>query len=491
MTASGDPKAAASADAVDTSNAAGAANAAAKSARVAAAGAAGAETTNAASNTSPVSQSERLVILDSLRGIAILGILLMNIPGFGFAEVIVTDPSVLNETGINYQTLYVIDWSLEGTQRALFSMLFGASMILFISRQEKKLSGILPAEYYFRRQLWLLLFGLFNGFVLLWFWDILFHYAIAGMILFAFRRLTPKSLLMGAAICLVLSTAFDNISLYDKKLTIRTGQYIARIDTTKTPLTDQQRNDLKAMNEFFDNSTQEAKLEKVNTENKAILGSYAELFRHQSDKTVEAEMKYTYYGMWDVLLFMLVGMAFYKNGWLLGKAPSWIYWLMFIGGFGLGLPISYCRLQSFIDAGFNEFYYTRDVSFTYYEVSRLFRSFGFFGLVMLLYKSGVFNWLFALMRPVGQMAFTNYLLQSLIAGIYFYGIGFGNFGNLERHELYYFVGAVWVFQIMLSHIWLKYFRFGPFEWLWRSLTYWKRQPLFRSNTPTANAAATA
>ena len=100
---------------------------------------------------------------------------------------------------------------------------------------------------------------------------------------------------------------------------------------------------------------------------------------------------------------------------------------------------------------------------------------------MLLYKSGLFKWLFALLRPVGQMAFTNYLMQSLLCGLFFYGIGFGMYGKLERHEVYYVVGAVWLVQIIYSNIWLHYFRFGPMEWAWRSLTYWKKQPMKKSN----------
>src|SRR5688572_7837834 len=141
----------------------------------------------------PVSQPERITILDSLRGIAILGILLMNIPGFGFPEEKASDPSVLNETGINYKTWYIVDWALTGTQRAIFSMLFGAGMILFITRLEKRMDGMQAAIYYFRRQMWLLAFGLFNAFVLLWFWDILYAYAIFGMLLFCFYPKMAKT----------------------------------------------------------------------------------------------------------------------------------------------------------------------------------------------------------------------------------------------------------------------------------------------------------
>ena len=86
----------------------------------------------------PVSQQERIIILDSLRGFAILGILLMNIPGFALPDPVIVDPSVLSESGVNFKTWYFIEWFMEGSQRALFSMLFGAGIILFISRQEKK-----------------------------------------------------------------------------------------------------------------------------------------------------------------------------------------------------------------------------------------------------------------------------------------------------------------------------------------------------------------
>ena len=117
----------------------------------------------------PVAQQERITILDSLRGIAILGILLMNVPGFGLPYGQTSDLTVYGETGINYKTWFIVDWALSGTQRAIFSMLFGAGMILFITKLEKRMTGIEPAIYFFRRQMWLLAFGLFNAFVLLWF----------------------------------------------------------------------------------------------------------------------------------------------------------------------------------------------------------------------------------------------------------------------------------------------------------------------------------
>jgi len=431
----------------------------------------------------PVSQTERIVILDSLRGIAILGILLMNIPGFALPDPVIFDPSVLNEWGtVNFKTWYFIDWFMEGSQRALFSMLFGAGIILFITRQEKKVDGLWPTDYFFRRQLWLLVFGLFNAFVLLWFWDILFQYACLGMVAFTFRRLSPKALIIAAVICLLLQTARENVDAYRDRKMIYKGEMIAKKDTTVTKLTDQQKEDLGAMTGLKEKASQEGKIKKMNKTLNSVRGGYGGFYEYQSERSFEGEVFYTYFGAWDILLFMFLGMAFYKKGILQGQVSAKLYWGMFIGGLGLGLILSYFRLQPLIDYKFNYFDYTKNTSFEFYEISRTFRAIGIFGLIMLLYKSGWFKWLFALMRPVGQMAFTNYLMQSLLVGLFFYGIGLGYFGKLQRHEIYYVVAATWALQIIWSHIWLRYFRFGPLEWAWRSLTYWKKQPMRKANS---------
>jgi uncharacterized protein len=431
----------------------------------------------------PVSQQERIIILDSLRGIAILGILLMNIPGFALPDQIMYDPSVLNEWGtINFKTYYFIEWFMEGSQRALFSMLFGAGIILFITRQEKKLEGQWPTDYFIRRQLWLLVFGLFNGFVLLWFWDILFQYAIIGIIMFAFRRLSPKALIIGAVISLLLMTVRENVDFYRQKNVIAKGELVAKIDTTATKLTDKQKEELGAMTGIKEKTSLEGKKKEMEKGLAAVRGSYSEFYKYQSERSFRGEVHYTYDGLWDVMIFMFLGMAFFKNGVITGQASSKVYWGLFIGGLGIGLVLSYFRLQPLIDLKFNFFEFTKNEPFQFYEISRTFRALGIFGLIMLLYKSGWFKWLFALMRPVGQMAFTNYLMQSLLVGLFFYGIGFGMYGKLERHEIYYVVGATWILQIIWSHIWLRYFRFGPLEWAWRSLTYWKKQPMKKTNT---------
>jgi uncharacterized protein len=434
-----------------------------------------------ASQAAPVSQSERIVIMDALRGFAILGILLMNIPGFGLPG----DPTVWHEQGtINFKVWYLVQLIPEGTQRGLFSLLFGAGILLFIERQEKKMPGIAPADYFFRRQLWLLLFGLIDVYILLWWGDILFDYACYGMIMFAFRKLSSRNLLIGAAVSFLLMTARDNRDFYKDKAMIAKGEAIAAIDTTKTKLTEDQKEKLGAMTEFKENSTPEKKLKRAQKAIRRTTGSYAELYEFRTDLYINnALVHYGYLSIWDVTLFMFIGMAFYKMGVITGQAPVKWYWIMAIGGLGLGMLVSYLRLASFLKYNFNWFEFAKQVPFESYTLSRTLRTLGVFGTIVLLYKSGWVKWLFSLLQPVGQMAFTNYLTQSIICGLFFYGIGFGQYGQLNRVEIYYFVGSVWLLQIIWSNIWMRYFCFGPFEWLWRSLTYWKRQPMVRTSPP--------
>jgi uncharacterized protein len=432
------------------------------------------------SSAAPVSQSERIVIIDSLRGLALLGILLMNIPYFGLPDPVADNLMIRHEMGnINGHVWYFINWLLEGSQRALFSMLFGTGVILFITRLEKRTSGMIPAEYFIRRQLWLLVFGLFNAFILLWPGDILFEYAIGGIIVFAFRKLEPKKLLIAAFVSLILMTARENRDLYTQKSIIEKGELIARMDTTKVKLTDQQKEELGAMKDIKER-TDSASLRKETEKNlRQVRGSYSALYKNFSNLSARLEFNYGYYGIWDVIVFMFVGMAFFKTGILTGEAPVRTYWILFLAGMVPGLILSYFRIQPLLNFHFNWFNYAKNIQLEYYEISRVFRALGIFGFIMLLYKSGWFGWLFKLVRPVGQMAFTNYLMQSFLCGLYFYGIGFNMYGQLQRYQIYYVVGVVWIIEIIWSHIWLKYFRFGPLEWVWRSLTYWKKQPMRR------------
>ena len=424
---------------------------------------------------SPVVQKERIDILDSLRGVAILGILLMNMPSFAFLTV---DPIVRNEVGtINYSIWRFVSWIADGTQRALFSMLFGAGILLFMQSKEKAQTVISASDYFFRRQLWLIFFGLVNIYIFLWHGDILFDYGVYGLLIFVFRTWNPKKLLIAAGVCLLLMLARENRNLYLDKRTIARGEVAMKIDTTVTKLTDRQQEHLGQMEDFKKGNTAESKIKRMHRANRMMTGSYEDVYDYRVERYFNNLLNYSYFGIWDVLLFMFIGMAFFKLGIITGNASVKIYAVLCTVGLSLGLLIAYFDMQPMIDSKFNRFEYTKNTSLSYFELGRTFRSLGFFGLLMLMYKSGIFQWFFKLMKPVGQMAFTNYLTQSIACAIIFYGIGFGFYGKLERYEVYIIVLCIWLVQIVWSHVWLSYFQYGPFEWIWRQLTYWKRLPI--------------
>ncbi len=281
------------------------------------------------SYAAPTAQSERIIILDSLRGIAILGILLMNIASMG--SPLYGDPSVMNETGWNYRSWYLISWFFDGSQRALFSLLFGAGIVLFITNQEKKVTGIQGADVFFRRQLWLLVFGLINLYILLWHGDILFDYACNGMLMFVFRNWAPKKLIIAAVLCLLVMIAVDNKDLYHEKKIILRGEAIAAIDTSVNKLTLLQKEDLKAMTELRESSSPESRKKRVETAIARMTNDYRWVYETRTSGYRRNFFAFSYFGIWDVLQFMFLGMAFFKNGILLGKGrhpyiPAHVYY---------------------------------------------------------------------------------------------------------------------------------------------------------------------
>jgi uncharacterized protein len=428
--------------------------------------------------TQPTAPSkQRIALVDSLRGFAIFGILFINLPFMALPGEIVHNPTLLNETGINYQLWHKIFWPFYGSQRAMFSLLFGASVLLFIQSKSKDTDMLRVSDLFYRRQIWLIVFGLINVYILLWDGDIIFDYGCYGLLLFVFRNLSPKKLLIAAAVCALIMIARENWKFFQDKNTIIRGEQISLMDTSKTKLNPFQQNDLEAMQELKKSSTRESKLRDAEHAKRMLTASYADAYKYKTDGYVEAFMHYTVYAIWDVLLFMFAGMAFLKLGWLSGNASSKIYWWMMLVGLPVGLTINYFRLELLQSVEFSYYDYIKQLPFDVYEIGRIFRSIGWFGLLMLLYKSGVFNWLFWLLQPVGQMAFTNYLSHSLIGALLFYGFGFGMFGSFERYEVYLIILAIMIFQIIFSHIWLRYFSMGPLEWIWRQLTYWKKLPI--------------
>jgi uncharacterized protein len=131
---------------------------------------------------------------------------------------------------------------------------------------------------------------------------------------------------------------------------------------------------------------------------------------------------------------------------------------------------------------------TFSITHVAYDVARLPVALAYVALLMMLAKAGAIRWLTSRLAAVGQMALSNYILHSVICAFVFTGYGFGLYGRLERYQLYYVVALCWAVSLVASPIWLRHFWFGPLEWCWRSLTYWRRQPM---RIPRPSAAGTA
>jgi uncharacterized protein len=179
---------------------------------------------------------------------------------------------------------------------------------------------------------------------------------------------------------------------------------------------------------------------------------------------------------WRVCGLMLIGMALFKTGVLSAARSSRLYAGMVAIGYGVGLPLVIAGGAKNFAAGW-DFDYSMFYGTQWNYWGSIFVAAGHVGVVMLVCKSGMFGGLKRLLAAFGRMALTNYLMQTVICTTIFYGHGFGLFGSVERWQQILFVVAIWIVQLIYSPLWLRKYRFGPAEWVWRSLTYGRRQPM--------------
>lgn len=207
---------------------------------------------------------------------------------------------------------------------------------------------------------------------------------------------------------------------------------------------------------------------------------YTTIFKYFIPQNAEGEAWEAYFGVFDMLSMMFIGMALFGWGFFNNQLSTSTYTMWMLIGYGIGIPFGYFLFnQELVAFAGRAAYVDRWITNpnAYSEFRRLFITIGHASMIMLVYRLKIAPWLMRALSAVGQMAFTNYLMQSIICTFFFYGYGGGYYGKLYFHQIYYVVAAVWVFQLIFSSIWLRYFRFGPFEWVWRSLTYWKMQPM--------------
>jgi uncharacterized protein len=425
----------------------------------------------------PATNRERIVSIDTLRGVALLGILLINIVGFGLPESAFSVPIIAGgHTGLNLAFWYANQIFFEDKMRALFSMLFGAGVVLLTQRAEER-GGLRARGIYYRRMLWLVVFGMLHAYFI-WIGDILYFYGVVGLVLFPLRKLQPATLLAAGALSLLMVCGTTTLIHYSQIRTRDQALAVDRLIEAGGQPTEEQR----ALQKEWEEESKEFKPDPAELAKEIDLhrGGYWELFKWRIKEVLAAQAVLLFPFVSFVFLdspgMMLIGMAMLKLGIITAERDRKFYLLMILLGYGIGGTINALTGYYYARSGFD----LGEASLAWHharEPGSLLVASGHIGLLMLIVKSGWLKRLTSRLAAVGQMALTGYLAMSLICTTIFEGYGFGLFAKLQRYQLLYVVFFVWLFLLIASPLWLRHFRFGPMEWVWRSLTYWHKQPM--------------
>ena len=408
--------------------------------------------------------TDRIATLDTLRGIAVMGILAMNVVAFAMPFAAYMNPAAYGGSeGINLYSWLFNTVLIDGKMRGLFSILFGASTLLVIQKADEAARGGAGAHY--RRMIFLLLFGLVH-YYFIWFGDILSLYAMCGLIIYVFRNLSPRALTRWAIGFLTVSLLiFSSISLTaslpdDPNLSARQNQ---------------ERQAARNQIELEVGATSPH----IQDDLRVYRGPYsAQLERRAVEQALFPFQAFLAF-VWETMGLMLIGMALFKTGYLTGaldmaRYRKWATWCFLIGipgAFALGM----LQIRGEFDPAL-VFGSAAALSMPF----DILLAIGWAALVILWVKRGGAGHLRDRVAAAGRMAFTNYLMTSVIMTGIFYGWGFGLFGDLNRISLWVPVLCMWALIMAWSKPWLDNFHYGPLEWLWRSLSRASLQPFRKS-----------
>jgi uncharacterized protein len=369
-----------------------------------------------------------------------------------------------------------VQWVLfDGKMRALFSMMFGAGIVLFMERALARENGVRAADLMTRRMLWLILFGALHGW-LIWAGDILYAYGLFGLLIIPMRNVRPRRLLVTAGVFLVLLSLAVVGQGFSQRST-RNGAMAARaVEAQGKPLTKEQQDAKKEWDEVYNRALPSK--QKLQEEIDNYRKGYGGVMTQRAPIMRKFNFVPVYFpGGIDIWALMLIGMALFKLGVLQGDRPTGFYIRLAAAGYGFGIAVNSLSTYGMITSNYDI------VATTFwnapYELGRVAVALGHASVVILFAQGAWMRWLTDRLAAVGQMAFSNYISHSIIYALVFYAPGLRLFGQLQRYQLYYIVLGMWILSLAISPIWLRYFRFGPLEWCWRSLTYWQRQPMRR------------
>ncbi len=391
--------------------------------------------TTDASRSAPVAERERIATLDVIRGIAVCGILLVNIESFSMVREARYDPAASGGDGAMNHLVWLGTFLFADTKFiAIFTVLFGAGIAVFDERRRERRTRWAWAAYY-RRMLFLLLLGAAHG-LYLWRGDILYFYAFWGLALYFAPRL-PAWVLAPAGLALFAWHVRD----FAQQLEGIGGTY-----SWWEP-------------EIFRSGWHD---------------QYA--FRKQIERYYLIDVPIQFAS--HLVGLMLLGMASYKTGFLAGRGRLAGYVVVAAATMSAGTVMVVVSTR--LTRGFES-----ETAARVFIWGSLLLSFGYVAAAVVLTRTLGERAIVRGLGATGRMALTNYLMQTVICTTIFYGYGFGLYNELSRVGQLALVVSIWTFQIVFSVLWIRVFRFGPCEWIWRTVSYWRWQPMLRRDTPPA------
>jgi len=434
----------------------------------------------------PVSADQRIDLLDMIRGVAVCGILAVNIfvmgtvgstQGRGF-------PAQLNGDWIAWVLQRLL---LEGPMRGLFMILFGAGMVMMLRRSEGERPQVVPIDVWTRRSLALLGLGVVHFLVLMWPGEILWTLGVAAFPLLAFRTARPRTLWICALIiiaCLSAHRAYNTSGYIDSYNAALAGE-LAREEGRALSAEEEAGLAAAAGAVASNHPTQEALAAEVKQRT-----SLVPLIQWSAAGWASRHLEiYSWIGVAESLAFMLVGMALYRSAILAGTASAQVYWWMLLAGGGVGLGLRLADMWWQARTGFELDIHQLNPAMSllrsaWYQPARLALTLAYIGLFALLWRAGWRAWTRPF-RAMGRTALTVYTLQSILTSILFYALGY--LGKFGAAGLLLAALCISIVTALFSMLWLRYRSMGPMEWLLRAIAYGTFSPTRKSAAAEALA----
>lgn len=406
----------------------------------------------------------RILSIDVVRGMAVLGILPMNIVAMGLPTYAYLNPLYGGGlSGADLWTWAVNNVLTDGKMRALFTMLFGASTVLIAGRAEAG-AGLGPVQTHYRRLFWMFVIGMIHAYFF-FLGDILVTYALAGALVFPFRRLDPRLLIgVGAG---VLAALFA-WHLHDA------GQMKGLMAAATAPgAGDAARAAWAQASQGFAAPPGFAEQETA-----LFRGGFLEALQARARVALVLQLGIPFDAGPEAMGQMLIGMGLFRLGFFSLAWSTRAYLILILFGYACAAPFTAMLAGMMREAGFEPLR-THELM-VWQSVMRPFIALAHASVLLLVVRAGVLRSLVSRLEAAGRMAFTNYLMTSVITSLVFCGYGLGLFDRLSRAELLWVVAGIWTLILLWSRPWLSRFRYGPLEWAWRSLVQWKPQPFRRA-----------